>query len=94
MQRANSNKKNKYTRLGQVLKGKDGGSYITLGNDRNKDPKYNYSVEVTVRNSSGEVVAKQTDGYLSVFDPRTDGHGNRGDIPDFVLFDIAMKEVL
>lgn len=92
MQRPKSIKKNKYTRVGQVLKGKDGGSYITLGNDRNKDPKYNYSVELTVRNSAGEVVAKQTDGYLSVFDPR-DGQ-NADNVPDFVLFDISMKEAL
>lgn len=92
MQRAKTAKKNKYTRVGQVLKGKDGGSYITLGNDRNKDPQYNFSVEVTVRDSSGEVVAKQTDGYLNVFDPRS--RDNAGNVPDFVLFDISMKEEL
>lgn len=80
-------RKNKYTRIGQVLKSKDkpGQSYIVLGNKKNKDPKYNLSVEITVRNDAGEVIAKQTDGFVSVFEPREDS-------PEFVLFDLSLKQ--
>jgi hypothetical protein len=81
--------KNKYVRLGTVLKSKEGeGSYIALGSTRAKDPKYNFDVDVTVRDASGKVVAKQTNGFLSVFNPRSI-EGRK--VPDSVLFDISLK---
>lgn len=43
---------------------------LALGN-KGKDPKYNISVEVVVRDASGAVIAKQTDGFVELVDPRT-----------------------
>lgn len=42
---------------------------IGLG-QKGKNEQYNLSVEVTVRDSKGKVVAQQTDGYLELVDPR------------------------
>lgn len=81
-------KKSKYVKLGAVLKSKDGeGSYIALGDNKAKDEKYRFSVELIVRDAAGNVVAKQTDGFVSVFDPRK----NRDNVPDYVLFDLSLK---
>ena len=42
---------------------------IGLGNKGNND-KYNTSVTITVRDSNGNVIAEQTDGFLELTDPR------------------------
>jgi hypothetical protein len=83
-------KKNKYVRVGNVLKSKEetGGSYIALGSVKNKDPKYNTNVEVIVRDAEGKVLAKQINGFLGVFDPRSNSDRK---VPDHVLFDISLK---
>jgi hypothetical protein len=36
-----------------------------------KYSKYNVSVEVVVRDGSGKVIARQTDGFINLSDPRT-----------------------
>ena len=41
---------------------------IGLGSKSNKNPKYNQSVEIIVRDSAGKVLARQTDGWLEVVD--------------------------
>lgn len=42
---------------------------IGLGN-KGKNDKYNLSVEITVKDHTGKVVAHQTDGFLELVDPR------------------------
>lgn len=64
-----SQKKYKYTKVGAVLKGENG-PYIVLGNDRSKSAKYNYSVEMIVRDSEGNVLTTLKNGILSTSDPR------------------------
>lgn len=60
----------KMSQIGSVWTKKDGtGHFIKLGN-QNKNEKYNLTVELTVRDSSGKVVSQITDGFLTLIDPR------------------------
>lgn len=43
---------------------------LALGNIRNKDPKYNMSVEIIVRDHAGKVLHKQENGFLNLIDIR------------------------
>lgn len=45
--------------------------FLGLGNDRNKDPKFNTSVQVIIRDHQGKVVHDQTNGFINLVDPRT-----------------------
>jgi hypothetical protein len=42
---------------------------IKLGVKSSK-PEYNLSVEVIVRDHTGKVIAKQTDGYINLYKPK------------------------
>lgn len=64
-----SQKKYKYTKVGAVLRG-DNGPYIVLGNSKATNPKYNYTVELVVKDSEGNVVSSLKNGILSTLDPR------------------------
>lgn len=44
---------------------------LGLGNTRNKDPKYNLSVELIVKDHTGAVVHRQENGFVNLVDPRT-----------------------
>lgn len=43
---------------------------IGLGQKNPKKPEWDQSVEVIIRNNKGDVIARQTDGFLDVVDPR------------------------
>lgn len=43
---------------------------IGLGQKNPKKPEWDQSVEIIVRNNKGDIVARQTDGFLDVVDPR------------------------
>lgn len=63
-------KQRKSKKLGVVIKSdKNGKFYIILGSNKNKDPKYNFSVELVVRDSKGDIVHSQKDGLLSLLEP-------------------------
>ena len=53
---------------------KDGtkNTYLALGSTKNKDPRYNLSVEILVKDATGKVVAKQTNGFVNLSNPRTE----------------------
>jgi hypothetical protein len=78
-------------------KNKDANSFsIKLGQDQNTDPKYNLTVELVVKNSAGEVVAHQTDGWLTLKDPRvstflTDEQKEK--IPNTLQFDVLAGKI-
>lgn len=56
---------------------KDGkGHFISLGNSKAKNDKYKFSTEITVRDSSGKVMATLTDGLVTVLDPRAKEDAN------------------
>lgn len=44
---------------------------LALGNLKNKDPRYDLSVELTVRDNTGKIVHSQTNGFVNLIDPRT-----------------------
>lgn len=80
-------------KIGSVNKKKDGnGTSIKLGSP-NKNPKYATTVEIIVRDSQGNVLARKKDGdYLTVRDPRErEGitEEQAAKIPDFVLKDVV-----
>lgn len=59
--------------IGNVLVNeKDGKKWtsIGLGSTGNKDPKYDTFVEVTVKNSAGQVLSTQVNGFINIQDPR------------------------
>ena len=63
-------KKPTYVRLGSVLRKKDkNGSFIVTGNTYGEE-KYHYTVELTVKDSRGKVIAQATNPLISVQDPR------------------------
>src|SRR6266851_580105 len=44
--------------------------FLGLGS-KSKDPKYNTTLELTIKDSDGNVIHRQTDGLISLVDPRT-----------------------
>lgn len=87
--------KKKYTKVGAVLKGQKGNSFVVLGNTKSRNEKYNYNVEVRVTDSQGNAVTELRNGILSVFDPRkrpniTEEEAQR--IPESVLFELFIVE--
>lgn len=61
--------------FGKVMtkKNKEGkiNTFIALGQRNPKAPQYDLSVEIVVRGPNGDVLARQTDGFLEVVNPRT-----------------------
>jgi len=64
-------KKRKFTKVGQVWAKKDDPEafFVKLG-QKGKNADYDLTVEITVKNAAGEIVAQQTDGFLNLSDPR------------------------
>lgn len=84
--------KRKIVKLGQVKKGKYG-SYISTGNVRNKDPKYNYTVQIRVLEGSpqtpeelkkAKVLFMATNPSIQMRDP----HENA---PDFIEQELTVS---
>lgn len=64
--------KKKTFRIGNLLNTKyEGKTLLSIGlGTKGKNSDYDNSVEVIVRNHKGEVVARQTDGFLNLVDVR------------------------
>lgn len=82
----------KLTRIGQIWEAKDSTEenpkyYMKLGNDRNKDPKYNISVEVIVRDNEGNLLTQSKDAFLTIADPRRSQY-SKGTEPKNLLFEV------
>jgi len=60
----------KWQKLGVVLRG-DKGPFLILGDLKNKDSKYQYTVELIVKDSKGEVVHTVQNPLISLSDPRS-----------------------
>lgn len=84
--KAKTQGKRRFVRLGTVLNTKTGKPALKLGNDYG-DAKYHYSVEVTIRNAAGEVVAEQKDGFVNFYDPRDNSDRN---VPEAVLYEASI----
>lgn len=70
--------KKKQIKFGSVWESKENKDnfYIRLGN-KSDNPKYDYHVTLTVKDGDGNVVAEQTDGFVSLFDPRKSQYANQ-----------------
>lgn len=62
----------KIVKVGNLLNNKyEGKTLLSIGlGNKGKNPEYDTSVEIIVRNSKGEVIARQVDGFLNLVDPR------------------------
>lgn len=80
-------KKTKSVRIGNVLSGKEDKDafYIKLGAEKQKDPKYNRSVEIIVKDDEGNVLAHQKNGFISMAKPL----GEK--TPDYIQYDLLVK---
>jgi hypothetical protein len=67
----------KNVEIGSLIVSEDnnGNKRVSIGlGKKNRDAKYSkydLSVEVVVRDHTGKVIAKQTDGFINLIDPRT-----------------------
>jgi hypothetical protein len=63
--------KRKFTKIGQVWANKEDPDkfYIRLG-EKGRNEKYNTTVELVIKDASGNVIGTQTDGFLTLSDPR------------------------
>ena len=59
----------KYRKIGSVFKGKTG-PFIALGDSKSKNEKYNFTVEIVVKDNQGKVIAEQKNGFINLNDPR------------------------
>lgn len=85
--------KKKSFKVGQLKTGEFKGKpavYIELGNTRNSNPEYNYSVEFIVKDSKGAVVHKQENGLVFLNDPRTFAK-DPDKIPAFVRYELNVS---
>lgn len=82
--------KNKFTTFGQLLKSKKGNPYVRLGKTGSKDPKYDYTVKVQLKDGNGNVVML-TNPTLQLFDPRKQKNkdGTTRNVPDFILNELV-----
>lgn len=65
----------KYIKVGSVIVSEraDKSKNIAIGlGQKGKKEEYNLSVEIIVRDNAGKVVARQTDGFINLSDPRTE----------------------
>lgn len=80
--------KPKNRRIGQIVKNKDkkGNEFqsIKLGQTKNKDPKFNFTVQVRILDSEGNKVWSGENPYINLYEP----HENA---PDFVVHDLSVK---
>jgi hypothetical protein len=85
--------KNKYIKVGIVRNG-EYGAFISTGETRNKNEKYNYNVELRVTDADGKQVALMKNPLISVQDPRENPNitpERAAKIPDWLLKELYVK---
>lgn len=90
-----TNQKRKFTKLGTVWSKKEDPDsfFVKLGN-KGKNEQYDLTVEITVKDATGKVVAQQTDGFLTLSDPRKSPMANQeqlAKVPN-LQFDILLAQ--
>lgn len=82
----------KFIKIGELRKSKKGKQYIALGSE-NPDPqktKYNFEVQLLVKDAKGDKVAVVKNPTLFFADPRREREdGSVPNIPDFILDNIG-----
>lgn len=92
---SNQKTKKKTAKIGAVWQSKDKEDqfYVALG-QKSDNPDYDFSVEVTVKDGNGKVVAQQTNGFLQLWDPRKSQYANHdalSKIPN-LQFDLTINK--
>jgi hypothetical protein len=67
---------------------------IKLGQESDR-PEYNYDVEVIVKDGNGKIVARQTNGFLTLKNPRTSPYLKEGQaekIPATLQYDVLISD--
>lgn len=85
--------KNKYVKIGIVRSG-EYGSFVTTGETRNKNEKYNYNVEIRVTDSEGKQVLLVKNPLINVQDPRENPNitpERAAKIPDWLMKELFIK---
>lgn len=59
----------KAVKIGTIFKKKDGTKTCKLGNENSTNTKYNFTVELRVKDSEGNVVAKATNPWVNLNKP-------------------------
>lgn len=88
-------KKSRWIKFGKVIKKKNGGTCIVVGDPEARNPAFQYNVEVTIKNGSGKKVAEFKNGFLQVTNPRkragiTEEQASK--IPDSLLSELFFVE--
>lgn len=89
-----SEKTSSYLKLGELRKSKKGNEYIQLGNENadSSKSKYNFEVQVMVKNAQGEKVALLKNPRLFFSDPRKPRQdGTVPNTPEFILENIGLS---
>lgn len=76
----------KTQQVGMVCKTDEGKKVIRLGNIKNKDPKYNYTVQLRVLDASGNVITTKTNPTLTLWEPK----GNK---PEWLVNNLTISLV-
>lgn len=76
----------KFVKVGELRQSKKGNKYLQLGSENPKNPKYNFEVQVMIKDSEGNKVALIKNPALFFSDPRRPKQdGSVPNIPDFIL---------
>jgi hypothetical protein len=79
-------------RLGKVLKG-EYGPFIALGRNDSGDEKYHYDVEITVKDKAGNVLVKQVNGFIGMYNPRKSDfltEEQKAKLPENLQFELSI----
>lgn len=60
----------KTQQVGMLTVDKNGKERIQLGNVKNQDPKYNYTVQVRILDAAGNVIVTKTNPSITLWDPK------------------------
>jgi len=60
----------KTQQVGVISVDDKGRERIQLGNEKNTDPKYNYTVKLLILDAAGNVIVKKTNPKIALWDPQ------------------------
>lgn len=67
-----SENKPKYRQIGKVLLNKEGGKFLALGVNQEKNQQYNCTVDIRVKDENGKVIYTGSNPILNVLEPSDD----------------------
>ncbi len=84
-----SNKK--YVDLGVVWDGQYG-PYLSFGRSNAKDEKYNFEVQILVKDSKGNKITVVKNPRVSLRDPRRNEKRDASKIPEKLLYEVTLVQ--